>query len=78
MSVIEFRGDGVEAMIATRKFIQTVRFVLAGAVVMYGFAVFRLPSSAKPNPSMLRALSVLAVSMAILLFSNAENSGLTR
>jgi hypothetical protein len=69
MRVIEFRGDGIEAMIATRKLIQTVRFVLAGAVVMYAFMVFRLPSSAKPNPTMLRALTVVAVSVVILIFA---------
>jgi hypothetical protein len=67
MRVVE-SGRSVEAMVATLKFIQTVRFVLAGAVVMYAFVIFRLPSSAKPNPTMLRALTVVAVSVAILIF----------
>jgi hypothetical protein len=52
---------------ATRKFIQIVRFILAGAVVMYLFVVLRLPSSATANPIILRALTFLAVSMAILI-----------
>ena len=55
-------------MAATRRFIQTVRFCLAGAIVMYGLVVFRLPSSATPNPVLLRALTVVAVSIAILIF----------
>jgi hypothetical protein len=52
---------------ATRKFIQTVRFILAAAVVMYLLVVLRLPSSAKANPIILRVLTLVAVSIAILI-----------
>ncbi|MGA2856602.1 MAG: hypothetical protein ABSE40_07020 [Candidatus Sulfotelmatobacter sp.] len=55
-------------MEAARKFIQTVRFILAGAVVMYALVILRLPSSATSKPIMLRALTVVAVSMTILIF----------
>ncbi len=55
-------------MEAARKFIQTVRFILAGAVGMYAFVVFRLSSHATANPIVLRALTVVAVSMVILIF----------
>jgi hypothetical protein len=67
MKVVEF-GRGIEALAATRKFIQTVRFLLAGAIVIYGWVVFRIPSSAIPNSILLRALTVVAVSMVILIF----------
>jgi hypothetical protein len=52
----------------TRKFIQIVRFVLAGAVVMYLFVILRLPSSAKPNPILLRVLGLVAITITILIF----------
>ncbi|MGO9084239.1 MAG: hypothetical protein ACLQBK_03360 [Candidatus Sulfotelmatobacter sp.] len=35
---------------------------------MYAFVILRLPSSATPNPIMLRALTVVAVSITILIF----------
>ena len=35
---------------------------------MYVFVVLRLPSSATPNPSFLKAVTLLAVSMVILIF----------
>jgi hypothetical protein len=44
-------------MEATRKFIQIVRFVLLGAIVIYGLIVFRLPSSATPKPIVLQAIT---------------------
>lgn len=52
----------------TREFIQTVRFILAGAIVMYVLVVLRLPSSATANPTILRALTVVAVAITILIF----------
>jgi hypothetical protein len=55
-------------MEATRKFIQIVRFVLLSAIVIYGLIVFRLPSSATPKPVVLRAITVLTVSLVVLLF----------
>ena len=55
-------------MEAARKFIQTVRLILAGAVVMYAFIALRFPSSATPNPIILRALTVLAVSLVVAVF----------
>jgi hypothetical protein len=67
MNVVEFLAE-IEAVESTRKFIQTVRFILAAAVVMYVFVVLRLPSSAKPNPMILRALAALAVLITILIF----------
>ena len=35
---------------------------------MYFFVILRLPSSAKPNPILLRALGLVAISQAILIF----------
>lgn len=67
MGVVEFR-HGVNAMLATRKFIQRVRLTLGGAIVIYAFLVLRLPSSAIPNPVLLRTLTGLAVSTIILIF----------
>jgi hypothetical protein len=67
MRVVEF-GRGIEAMAATRKFVPTLRFLLAGTIVMYGWVVFRIPSSATPHSILLRALTVVAVSMVILIF----------
>jgi hypothetical protein len=55
-------------MEAARKFIQTIRFVLAGAIAIYALMVLRLPSSATPKPITLRALTVVAVSIVILIF----------
>lgn len=57
-----------ESMEATRKFIQTVRSILAGAIVMYVFVVLRLPSSATPKPIVFKAVTLLAVSITILIF----------
>jgi hypothetical protein len=54
-------------MKAARKFIQTVRFILLGAIVMYGLLVLRLPSSATPNPIVLRVLTVVAGAIVVLL-----------
>jgi len=59
---------GADPMEAARKFIQTVRFILLGAIVIYGLIVFRLPSSATPKPVVLQAITVLAVSLMVLLF----------
>lgn len=55
-------------MQATLKFIQTVRFVLGGAVVWYFFVILRIRSSATPNPVLLRALGVVAISQTIVMF----------
>jgi hypothetical protein len=55
-------------MNAARKFIQTVRFILLGAIVVYGMLVLRLPSSATSKPIVVQALTVVAVSLVILLF----------
>jgi hypothetical protein len=59
MRVIEFRGDGIEAMIATRKLIRTVRFVLAGAVVMYAFMVLPAEAILQSQPQDAKALARL-------------------
>ncbi len=67
MRAVEFARE-IEAMEGTRKFINTVRFILAGTIVMYALVVLRLPSSATPSPIILRALTVLAVLMTILIF----------
>lgn len=56
-------------MRATRKFIQTIRFTLGAAVLMYFFVILRLPSSAVPNPVLLRALGLVAIIHAILIFA---------
>jgi len=53
---------------ASRKFIQTVRFALAAAVVVYLLVTLRLPSAATPNPVMLRALGVVAITETILIY----------
>ena len=53
---------------ASRKFIQTVRFILAVAVVMYLLVILRLHSSAKANPIILRAIGLVAITEAILIF----------
>jgi len=55
-------------MESTRRFIQTVRFILLGAIVIYGLIVLRLPSSATPKPVVLQAITVLAASLVVLLF----------
>jgi hypothetical protein len=55
-------------MQSTRKFIQTVRYILAAAVVMYLLVILRIPSSTTANPVMLRALGVLAIAETILIF----------
>jgi len=55
-------------MEAARKLIQIVRFVLAGAIVMYAVVALRLPSSVTPKPITLRALTVVAVSIVVLIF----------
>ena len=55
-------------MEAARRFIQIVRFVFAGAVAIYAFIVLWLPSSATPKPILLRALTVVAVSIVIIIF----------
>jgi len=55
-------------MESARKFVQTVRFVLLGAIVVYGLLVLRLRSSATSKPIVLQALTVLAVSLVVLLF----------
>jgi hypothetical protein len=55
-------------MEAARKFIQIIRFILAGAIVMYAFAVLRLPSSATPKPILLRALTVVTISIVVIIF----------
>lgn len=54
-------------MEATRRFIQIVRFVLLGAIVVYGLLVSRLPSKATPKPVILQVITVLAVSLVVLL-----------
>ena len=55
-------------MRATRKFIQTIRFCLGAAVVIYLVVILRLPSSATPNPIFLRALGLVSITLAILIF----------
>ena len=55
-------------MEAARKFVQTVRFIFLGTIVIYGLIVFRLPSSATPKPVVLQSITVLAVSIVALLF----------
>lgn len=55
-------------MEAARKTIQIMRFVFAGTVVIYLFVIFRLPSAATPNPIIHRALTVLCVTLAIVIF----------
>src|SRR5271155_2911722 len=55
-------------MKTTRRFIQTVRFILAGTVVMYALMVWRLPSSATPNPIMLRVIAGVCVSEVVIVF----------
>jgi hypothetical protein len=65
--VVEFVPE-IESVEATRKFIPTVRFILAGAILMYVFAVLRLPSSATPNLIVFKAVTLMAVSMTILIF----------
>lgn len=56
-------------MEAARKTIQIMRFVFAGTVVIYLFVIFRMPSSATPNPIIHRALTVLCVTLAIVIFA---------
>ena len=60
-------------MEATRKFIQTVRFVLVAAVVMYLLVILRLPSSAASNPSVLRVLGAVALIQTIIIFVMTES-----
>jgi hypothetical protein len=55
-------------MEATRKFIQTVRFILAGAVVIYALLVWWLPSSATPNPIILRVITGVCVLEVVVVF----------
>lgn len=55
-------------MQAARKFIQIIRFALAGAVVMYLLVILRIPSTAKPNFVLLRAFGFLAIVDVILVF----------
>lgn len=55
-------------MQTARKFIQIVRFVLGAAVVMYFFLILWLPSSATPSPILLRAIGIVAIAEAILIF----------
>lgn len=55
-------------MKATRKFIQIVRFALAASVVMYFFVILRLPSSATPKPIIHRALTMVCITLAIVIF----------
>jgi len=55
-------------MKATHRFIQTVRFILAGTVVMYALVVWRLPSSATPNPIVLRVIAAVCVSEVVIVF----------
>jgi len=55
-------------MEAARKFIQIVRFVFLGVVVLYALLVLRLPSSATPDLVILRAITVVAVSQVVLIF----------
>jgi hypothetical protein len=55
-------------MQAARRFIQTIRFILLGAIVVYGLLVLQLRSSATSKPIVLHALTVLAVSLVVLLF----------
>jgi len=55
-------------MQATRRFIQTIRFVLGTAVLLYLLVILRIPSSATPSPVILRALSLVAIIHAILIF----------
>jgi hypothetical protein len=55
-------------MEATRRLIQTVRFILVGAVVMYAFVVWRLHSSATPDPIMLRVIAGVCVSEVVIVF----------
>lgn len=54
-------------MEAARKFIQIVRAVLAVSIVMYVLMILQIPSSATPNPVMLRALGFVAITEAIFI-----------
>ncbi len=56
-------------MEASRRLIQTVRVFLAGAVVMYLFVILRIPSSTAPNPVVFRAIGVVAIIEAVLIFA---------
>lgn len=57
-------------MDATRRFIQTVRSLLGGAVVIYVFVILRIPSSSSTaSPAILRALTAVAVIEIIILFA---------
>lgn len=55
-------------MQAARKFIQTIRLFLAGAVVMYAFLAQRLPSNTIAKPILLRGLTAVAVSIVLVIF----------
>ena len=55
-------------MEAARKLIQIVRFAVAGAIVLYLVVILQIPSSARPNLMIFRALGSLAVIDTILVF----------
>ncbi len=52
----------------SRRFIQTIRFVLACSVVAYALICRRLPTSGNSNPIVLRAITAMAVVLVIVIF----------
>jgi|SRR5271157_3674331 len=55
-------------MQAARRFIQTIRFVMLGSIVAYGYIVWWLPSAAIPNPLLFRVLTALSVTLVVGIF----------
>ena len=56
-------------MRAARKFINIVRYYMLASIVLYGWLVWRLPSTSTPNASLFRVITILALSMAIIVFA---------
>jgi hypothetical protein len=55
-------------MQSSRRLIQTVRFAMLVSVALYAWLVWRLPSTATPNPTFFRAIAAVAVFLVIVIF----------
>jgi hypothetical protein len=55
-------------MQTARRFIQMLRFFMLASIIIYGYIVWRLPSSAHPNPLLFKVLTALSIGLVILIF----------
>ena len=55
-------------MESARKFIQVIRFAMAGSIVIYGLLIWWLPSSVRPYPILLLAMTAMALTLVVLIF----------